>query len=204
MFGSGLSGSILVNEKKVEFIMADRSLVHVAFYAALIAALGLVPPVAIAFLGGVPITAQTLGVMLAGVMLGPIRGALAVLLFLFLVALGLPFLSGGRGGLGVFMGPSVGFLIGWPIGAFVAGWIMQSTRELNILVSAAISAAVGGILVVYAFGVPGVAIMAGLSLPKAALGSAIYLPGDMVKVALAAIIAQTVARGLPGAVLSRS
>ena len=76
---------------------------------------GLVPPVAIAFLGGVPITAQTLGVMLAGVMLGPIRGALAVLLFLFLVALGLPFLSGGRGGLGVFMGPSVGFLIGNPL-----------------------------------------------------------------------------------------
>ena len=125
--------------------MADRSLVHVAFYAALIAALGLVPPVAIAFLGGVPITAQTLGVMLAGVMLGPIRGALAVLLFLFLVALGLPFLSGGRGGLGVFMGPSVGFLIGWPVGALVAGLIMQSTRELNILVSSAIAAAVGGI-----------------------------------------------------------
>ncbi|AMN55480.1 MULTISPECIES: biotin transporter BioY [Stappiaceae] len=184
--------------------MADRSLVHVAFYAALIAALGLVPPVAIAFLGGVPITAQTLGVMLAGVMLGPIRGALAVLLFLFLVALGLPFLSGGRGGLGVFMGPSVGFLIGWPVGALVAGLIMQSTRELNILVSSAIAAAVGGILVVYAFGIPGVAIMAGLSLPKAALGSAIYIPGDLVKVALTALIVQTVARGLPGAVLSRS
>jgi biotin transport system substrate-specific component len=199
-----VSGRPVVLEKKVEFIMADRSLVHVAFYAALIAALGLVPPVAIAFLGGVPITAQTLGVMLAGVMLGPIRGALAVQLFLFLVALGLPFLSGGRGGLGVFMGPSVGFLIGWPVGALVAGWIMQSTRELNILLAAAISAAVGGILVVYAIGIPGVAIMAGLSLPKAALGSAVFIPGDLLKVALTAIIVQTVARGLPGAVLTRS
>jgi len=184
--------------------MADRSLVHIAFYAALIAVLGFVPPVAIAFLGGVPITAQTLGVMLAGVMLGPVRGSLAVLLLMFLVALGAPLLSGGRGGLGVFMGPSVGFFIGWPVGAFVAGWIMQSTRELTVLVSAALAAAVGGILVVYAFGIPGVAIMAGLSLPKAALGSAIYIPGDLVKVALAAIIAQTVARGLPRAILSRS
>jgi biotin transport system substrate-specific component len=184
--------------------MADRSLVHIAFYAALIAALGLVPPVAIAFLGGVPITAQTLGVMLAGVMLGPVRGALAVLLFLFLVALGAPLLAGGRGGLGVFMGPSVGFLVGWPVGAFVAGWIMRSTRDVNILVSAGIASAVGGILVVYAFGIPGVALMAGLSLPKAALGSAIYIPGDLIKVGATAIIAQTVARGLPGAVLSRS
>lgn len=184
--------------------MADRSLVHIAFYAALIAALGLLPPVAIPFLGGVPITAQTLGVMLAGVMLGPVRGALAVLLFLFLVALGAPFLAGGRGGLGVFAGPSVGFLIGWPVGAFVAGLIMRSTRSSSVLVSSAVAAAVGGILVVYAFGIPGISMMTGLSLAKAALGSAVYIPGDLVKVAITAVVAQTVARGLPGAVLSRS
>ncbi|CAK9066823.1 biotin transporter BioY [Roseibium sp. MMSF_3544] len=184
--------------------MADRSLVHIAFYAALIAALGLVPPVAIPFLGGVPITAQTLGVMLAGVMLGPVRGGLAVLLFLFLVALGAPFLAGGRGGLGVFATPSVGFLIGWPIGAFVAGWIMRSTSGMNILASAAISAAVGGIGVVYLFGIPGVAYMANLSLGQAAIGSAVYIPGDLVKVVITALVAQTVARGLPGAILSRS
>ena len=113
--------------------MADRSLVLIAFYAALIAALGLVPPVQIAFLGGVPITAQSLGVMLAGVMLGPVRGTLAVLLFLLIVALGAPFLSGGRGGLGVFAGPTIGFLIGWPIGAFVTGYIMQATRSWPVL-----------------------------------------------------------------------
>lgn len=183
--------------------MADRSLVHIAFYAALIAALGLVPPVAIPFLGGVPITAQTLGVMLAGVMLGPVRGALAVLLFLFLVALGAPFLAGGRGGLGVFASPSVGFLIGWPVGAFIAGWIMQATSRLNILVAAGLAATVGGIGVVYLFGIPGVAYMANLPLEKAALGSAIYIPGDLVKVVITALVVQTVARGLPGAVLSR-
>ena len=183
--------------------MADRSLVHIAFYAALIAALGLVPPVAIPFLGGVPITAQTLGVMLAGIMLGPVRGGLAVLLFLFLVALGAPFLAGGRGGLGVFATPSVGFLIGWPIGAFVAGWIMRATSGMNMFASAAISAAVGGILVVYLFGIPGVAYMANLPLATAAVGSAIYIPGDLVKVVVAALVVQTVARGLPGAILSR-
>lgn len=183
--------------------MTDRSLVHIAFYAALIAALGLVPPVMIPFLG-VPITAQSLGVMLAGIMLGPVRGALAVLLLLFLVALGAPFLAGGRGGLGVFAGPSAGFLIGFPVGAFVAGWIMQVTAQRNILVSAAVAAVVGGIGVVYLFGIPGIALMAGVPLLKATALSAVYIPGDLIKVGIAAVIAQTVARGLPGAILSRS
>lgn len=183
--------------------MADRSLVHIAFYAALIAALGLLPPFVIPLAGGVPITAQTLGVMLAGVMLGPVRGALAVLLFLFLVALGAPFLAGGRGGLGVFAGPSVGFLVGFPVGAFVAGWIMRLTAGANVLVAAAIAAVVGGILTVYAFGIPGLALMTDLTLPKAAVASAVFIPGDLIKAAVTALVAQTVARGLPGALLSR-
>ena len=76
--------------------MTDRSLVQIAFYAAFIAVLGLVPKID---LGPVPITAQSLGIMLAGVMLGPWRGALACVLFLFVLALGAPVLSGGRGGI---------------------------------------------------------------------------------------------------------
>ncbi len=184
--------------------MADRSLVLIAFYAALIAALGLVPPVQIAFLGGVPITAQSLGVMLAGVMLGPVRGTLAVLLFLLIVALGAPFLSGGRGGLGVFAGPTIGFLIGWPIGAFVTGYIMQATRSWPVLPAAAFAAAIGGIGIVYLFGVPGITLVAGVPLDKAALGSMIYIPGDLVKVVIAAFVAETAARGMPSSLVSRA
>ncbi|WP_345525428.1 biotin transporter BioY [Nocardioides endophyticus] len=59
--------------------------------------------------------------MLAGAILGPRRGALALIVFLTLVALGLPLLAGGRGGLGVFAGPSVGYLIGFPVAAFAVG-----------------------------------------------------------------------------------
>ncbi|MBA5777426.1 biotin transporter BioY [Stappia sp. F7233] len=182
---------------------SDRSLVHIALYAALIAALGLMPLFQIPFLGGVPITAQTLGVMLAGVMLGSVRGALAVLLFLLLVAIGAPLLAGGRGGLGVFAGPSVGFLIGWPIGAFVTGAIMRTMKNRSVIFSAAVSAIVGGIGVVYLFGIPGLVIMADLPLSKAAIGSLIYIPGDLIKVAITAVVAQTVARGMPSALVSR-
>ncbi|WP_346893176.1 biotin transporter BioY [uncultured Roseibium sp.] len=182
--------------------MTDRSLVQIAFYAALIAALGLLPKVDLPF--GVPITAQTLGVMLAGVMLGPVRGALAMLLFLFLIALGAPLLAGGRGGLGVFASPTVGFLIGFPIGAFVAGLIMQRTKALSVIPAAALAALIGGVGVVYLFGVPGMAYMAKMSLVDASKICAAFIPGDLIKVAITAVVAETIARGLPRALLSRT
>ncbi|WP_295044301.1 biotin transporter BioY, partial [uncultured Paracoccus sp.] len=69
----------------------ERKMTMVALFAALIAALGLIPSLNLFF--GVPITAQSMGVMLAGAVLGARRGALAVLLLMALVALGLPLLA---------------------------------------------------------------------------------------------------------------
>ena len=89
----------------------ERNVAQIALFAALIAALGLIPKITLAF--GVPITAQSMGVMLCGSVLGARRGSMAVLLFLLLVALGLPLLSGCRGGLGLFVSPSDGFLFGF-------------------------------------------------------------------------------------------
>ena len=74
-------------------------------FAALAAVLGLTPAINVPGIS-VPITAQTLGVMIAGLMLVPIEAFLSVALFVGLVATGLPLLSGGRGGLSVFTGPS--------------------------------------------------------------------------------------------------
>ena len=108
----------------------ERSLTLIALFAALIAALGLVPKFDLAF--GVPITAQSMGVMLCGTVLGAKRGGLAALLFVGLVALGLPLLAGARGGLGVFASPTAGFVIGFPIAAFVTGLAMQQFRALPI------------------------------------------------------------------------
>ncbi len=118
--------------------MQTTTLVRICLFAAIIAVLGLLPAIPLA--GGVPITAQTLGVMLAGVILGGRQGALAVLLFLFVVALGAPLLAGGRGGLGVFFGPSVGFLIGWIPAAYVRGALMDRLRPLPVLLTAVIAA----------------------------------------------------------------
>ncbi len=71
------------------------SLPHIALFAALIAAMGLIPKLDLPF--GVPITLQTLGVMLAGCLLGARQGFFAVALLLLMVALGLPLLAGAAG-----------------------------------------------------------------------------------------------------------
>ena len=173
-----------------------RHIAQIALFAALIAALGLVPKFDLA--AGVPITAQSMGVMLAGCLLGARRGALAVLLFLFLVALGLPLLAGGRGGLGVFMGPTVGFLLGFPVAAFVTGYFSAQWRGSAPVVTTVLAAILGGVLVLYIFGIVGFAMVTGQTLAQATSIMWVFVPGDLVKAGLAGIITESVLRLRPG------
>lgn len=177
-------------------------LVLIAVLAAVIAALGIVPPVPVGGLG-VPITLQSMGVMLTGALLGPVRGMLSAAVVVVLALAGLPILSGGRGGLGVLFGPTGGYLIGWVVGALVVGlsvkfWAIRIRPRVRRVVAVGLSCVVGGIVVVYAFGVPWTAVVAGVGLTKAALLALIYLPGDLVKAVLAALIAVSVHRGYRG------
>ncbi len=174
-----------------------RDLALVASFAALIAALGL--PGAF-FVGGyaVPITLQTLGVMLAGSLLGWRRGALAVLTLLVLVAVGLPLLAGGRGGLAVFAGPSAGYLVGWVLGAATIGFLVQFRLPGYRLWWGALANLAGGIGVVYLLGIPVQAAITGTSgLVATAVAAAAFLPGDAVKVVVATVVAAAVYRAFP-------
>ncbi len=180
--------------------LAVRDLALIASFAALVAVLGL--PGSLSLFGNaVPITLQSLGVMLAGSILGWRRGFLALLVFLVLVAAGLPLLAGGRGGLGVFAGPSVGYLIGWPIGAAVTGWLVERRLPAYPVWWGVLANAVGGIGVVYLIGIPAQAAVLGTSSVVAtAIASGIYLPGDSVKVIVATVVAAGVHKGYPTAV----
>lgn len=174
-----------------------RDLALTATFAGLIAGLGLVPAVS-PFGFPVPITLQSLGIMITGAVLGARRGASAVLLFLFLVALGLPLLSGGRGGLGVFAGPSVGYLIGFPIAAFIIGALIFRRGAPYSTGYGLVAIVLGGIIVLYAIGVPATAWRAGISLPAAMAGSSLFLVGDLAKAVIATLVAGAVHRGYPG------
>jgi biotin transport system substrate-specific component len=176
--------------------LAARDLALVAVFAALIGVLGLAGtfyPVG----GAVPVTAQTLGVMLAGLLLGPRLGASAALVFVLLVAAGLPLLAGGVGGLGVFAGPRAGFILGFVPGAFVTGALGGLRVPRFPIVALLVASVVGGIVVVYAVGVPVLAYRTHLSLVHALTASLVFLPGDLVKAAIAAVVARGVERGYP-------
>ncbi|NLW99837.1 MAG: biotin transporter BioY [Actinomycetales bacterium] len=164
----------------------------ISCFAALIAVLGIVPPIAVGL--PVPITLQTMGVMLAGLVLGARRGALSVLVLLALVAVGLPLLSGGRGGLGVFAGPSAGYLVGFVLGAYVTGWVSERLEgRIPPLAGYLTAAVVGGIGAVYLIGIPVLVWRTGAD----PLASLVFLPGDLVKASLAAVVAVGVRRALP-------
>ncbi len=178
--------------------MKTESVSLVAIFAAQIAALGLIPPVAIPVAGGVPITAQTLGVMLTALVLGPRLGTLAVLSFIFLVLLGIPMLSGGRGGLELLLAPSVGFLLGWLPACFVSGWLFHKLPGKRALWGRAVlSCFVGCVVVLYSFGILGLVVMAGLSLKAAIIGSLVFIPGDLIKSAVAATVLVQIAKAKP-------
>lgn len=178
----------------------ERNLAYVALFTALTAVLTLMPAIAMPF--GVPITLQTFGVMLAGVVLGPWLGALSLLLYILLGLIGLPIFSGGNGGLGALMGPTAGFLISYPIAAFIIGAVMHSLKA-PVGISAFLASVLGGIVVVYAFGVPGLALNTGMALDKAVTAMAVFIPGDLIKAILAAVVAQGLAKARPGVLLSR-
>jgi biotin transport system substrate-specific component len=174
-------------------------LARVAVFAALIAVLG-VPGSLNLFGNAVPITLQTLGVMLAGAILGTWRAALAVVVLLVLVAAGLPLLAGGRGGLGVFAMPSAGYLIGWIPGAAVTGWLVERAGRNPGIFPLMAACLVGGIGVIYLFGIPVQWLVTGVSLGATAVSSLVFLPGDLIKVVLASVVARGTQRAYPDAV----
>ncbi|WP_431321582.1 biotin transporter BioY [Rhizobium sp. YTU87027] len=181
--------------------MSTRDLVLSALFAAIIVALGILPPITLGFIP-VPITAQSLGVMMAGVVLGARRGTIAVLIVLVLVAIGLPVLSGGRGGLAAFAAPTTGFLIGWVLAAFVTGYLSERLvkSEQSALVQTVgffLAAMIGGIVVLYACGIVYLAFAAQLGLSKAFLGSMAFIPGDVIKALVAALVGRAVMVGYP-------
>jgi len=181
----------------------SRDLAQIAIFAALIAALGAPGTIKVGTTG-VPITFQTLGVMLAGAILGARKGFLAVLSFEVLTFAGLPLLAGLRGGVVWFTtSPSAGFLWGWLagaalIGALTARILPRYPLWLGILVTAA-----GGMVVIYAIAIPVLAHNGHLSLWAATASNGWYLIGDSVKVVVTALVAKRVHRAYPGLIVGR-
>lgn len=180
--------------------MPVKDLVMIALGAALVAAFGFLPPVPLP-LFAVPLTAQTFAVMLVGALFGGKRAVLALGVFLLLIAAGLPLLPGGRGGLGAFMAPTSGFLIGFLFSAGSSGFLydrfhnrLTITREVLFLIF-------GGIVVEHTCGIFGLVAGGIMPFSAAVIADLVFIPGDLVKVALACMTARCIRRALPQNIL---
>ena len=135
----------------------------------------------------VPITLQTLFVLLAGAILGARWGTLSVIVYFLLGIAGLPVFSGGSSGLGMIFGPTGGFLIGFIFGTFAIGYV--SDRFGTEKISLNIVSMLAGLFIIYVFGILQLMNVADLSLSQAiALGIIPYLPGAIIKLVTAAVI----------------
>ena len=149
----------------------------------------------------VPLTLQTLAVLVVGGILGPVWGPAAVLVYLGLGALGLPVFHGGTGGLGVLAGPTGGYLVGFVPAAFVVGLASRAAwRHGRLRTGGTLLLAVGAVAataVIYLVGVPWLALVANLTADKAvASGLLPFLLGDLLKAVAAVLVTRAVVRAL--------
>ncbi len=182
-------------------MLNNKDIVFVALFAAVTAVLGLMPPIALPFLpGGTFITAQSMGPMLAGGILGFKRGALSQLLFIALVVLGLPILAGGRN-MPLLLGPTGGFILSWPIAAAIIGYGVQRIysiqKEWLFAIYSVLLMIIGSIIVGYLIGGTWLAIWNNTSVWKILIGFAPFIIGDMIKIAIATVIAIIIRRAYP-------
>ncbi|WP_110206027.1 biotin transporter BioY [Nocardioides daejeonensis] len=170
----------------------------IAAFAALISACAYVGAIPVGG-AGVPITLQTFAVMLTGCLLGPVRGFLAVALYLGLGAIGLPVFAEHSSGLGVFTGPSAGYLYSFPLAALLAGFLVKyvaGRQRTRAIVVFACSMA-GSVLVIHPLGIAGMKLYFDVSWHEAFTYDTPFWLGDLVKTTLTALIAAEVHRAFP-------
>ncbi len=132
----------------------------------------------------VPITGQTFAVLLVGALLGSRAGAVSVLAYLAEGIAGLPVFANGAGGPAVLFGPTAGYLYGFIAAAFIVGWLCERGWDRRLGTAAA--AMVIGNLVIYLCGLPWLAGFVGVD-NVLALGLLPFIPGDLLKIGLAAL-----------------
>lgn len=145
----------------------------------------------------VPITLQTLVVMLAGLTLTPRQAAASVILYLSAGAAGLPVFAGGMSS-AALISPTGGFLLGFLPGvvviALLKGRANATTRIVWTTLRYGTAALVGGVLTVYAFGITMQSVLTGVPIATIATASMGFIVGDLIKAAVATLTAAGINR----------
>lgn len=140
----------------------------------------------------VPVTGQTLAVLLVGAGLGAARGAASLALYVILGGLGLPIYSDATSGWSVLLGPTGGYLVGFIASAAIVGWAAEHSWDRGWIKS--FLTFVGGSIVVFGIGLPWLAVSLGqLALPNdlqsvLVVGFYPFLIGGLLKATIAAVL----------------
>lgn len=174
-------------------LVGDETTLNIARAALFAALVGAFAYVSFPFPGTpVPVTLQVLGVFLAGILLGPVWGAAAMVLYLAAGAVGAPVFSGGSAGLTVLLGgsQSFGYLWSYPVAAGLVGVLVHGGLSLRppseVSLVRLVGAMVAGTLVIYAFGTVGLMAVLGIGLVEALTAGVLpFVPAELVKMAAA-------------------
>ncbi|WP_319541804.1 biotin transporter BioY [uncultured Pseudodesulfovibrio sp.] len=161
-------------------LMDLHQLVWTALMAALIGAGAyLIVPI-----GPVPVSMQPFFIFLAGYILGPKRGVLAVGLYLLTGTIGLPVFSGGKSGLGHLLGPTGGYLFGFVISAWMCGMARKTSPNLGWIIG--LLWGLGALVVAYGTGATWLKFALSLSWYKAFMAGVVpFIPWDAIKIVAA-------------------
>lgn len=139
-------------------------------------------------IGTVPFSAQSLAIMIIGLLLKPKEAGITVGVYILLGAIGIPVYANGSSGIGILFGPTGGYIWGFLLGAIVISIIKN---KIKTDAGAILATIIGGIIVIYAFGVMGLVFTAKMPITGAmAVGVYPFLIGDVVKVIAATWISK--------------
>lgn len=163
-------------------------MIYAALFATLISVFGYIS-IPLPF-SPVPLTGQTLMIMLVGCVLTPLQAGLSVITFIFMGIIGLPVFSGGASGIGVIVGSNGGYLMGFLIGSIVISLIKNKNSSVTSMLLANI---IGGIVVVYILGVLWLSHITGIGVYRAFIVGALpFIIGDLIKAIVAALVAKRI------------
>ena len=143
-------------------------------------------------LSPVPVSGQTLGVMLAGIFLKGRNAFFSQFIYILMGIIGLPIFAGGSSGIGVLLGPTGGFIWGFLIGAYIIGKLTE--KEFNTpWLGNSLSLILGGVIAIYIPGVIQYVIVMGVSVKEAISVAVIpFLPGDVFKIIVGLMVSRKV------------
>lgn len=157
--------------------MKTKEIVLIGIFPALMAiTAGISIPI-----GSVPITLQTMFVMLTGLILGKKMGFIAMTIYLILGMIGVPVFAGYQSGLSVILGPSGGFLLAFPFASFLVGFLNE--KKQHILLSTFL-----GTVFIYIIGIPWMMYVLSWEVIPTISYMTVFFPGDVIKIAIVYIL----------------